>query len=577
MKKFLAILTLFLYALTSTPFVVAQTGAQLPQSSRSAGVFYAPSYGKWVAHASTNTAASPGAIFVDNGFPTSNGSSDARYINAFQSSFPRGGSFVPLLVDSGAAQETVTPTGTSSCGQPQNQTTAGSTCSVSGTFAQAHGAGANITSGTFGLQEAINDAAQSGGGVVVVDAGWGGTTAQLAAAQVAQNVVVEDLRAGAPQMWTPLGGATTLAAPATLVAGTAGFGVNGANFTGGAYTGNNTYIACIAYVDFMGQEGPCSASFTIATSGVATTDQIGFTAPAASPGAVGYTIYITLNGGAYNLSYKVPLIAQPALGGQGTAVVSSGVCTLTTVETITPACALTNATFVQTGVGAVVSALTLNTSPINPESTVISTTSVYVPNAGGRTTYTFAPTGQLGTAGLMPSNFLAFPLSAAAATTVPAVVGTVNLAPGAMNTVGRKLRLCGELTTTASAATIVDIQFQWDSMGQNTAGKGVLIGDMTATPTAAIATAGHATFCQDFQTTVASASATGGSINHVFSTGAVSGVTLIGGGALGDSVTPGAIGSLNLAADARINIIYLHTTATDGAGWILQNVTAQLI
>ena len=36
-----------------------------------------------------------------------------------------------------------------------------------------------------------------------------------------------------------------------LVAGTAGFGVNGANFTGGAYTGNSTYITCISYVDVM--------------------------------------------------------------------------------------------------------------------------------------------------------------------------------------------------------------------------------------------------------------------------------------------------------------------------------------
>jgi hypothetical protein len=379
-------------------------------------------------------------------------------------------------------------------------------------------------------------------------------------------------------MWTPLGGATTLAAPTTLVNATAGFGVAGANFTGGFYTGSNTYIACIAYVDVIGQEGPCSASFTIATSGSATTDQIGFTAPAASPGAVGYTIYITLNGGTYNLAYKVPLISQPAIGGAGTAVVSSGVCAaLTTVETITPACAVANTTFNQAGSTAVVSALTLNTSPIEPQSTVISTTSVYVPNAGGRTTYTYAPTGQLGTAGLFPANFLAFPLSAAAATTVPAVVGTINVAPGAMNTVGRKLRVCGELTTTASAATIVDVQFQWDSMGQNTAGKGVLIGDVTGTPSSALATAGHVSFCQDFQTTVASASATGGSINHVLSFGSVAGLTTVGSGSLGDSVTPGAIGSLNLAADARINVIYLHTTATDGAGWILQNVTAQLI
>jgi hypothetical protein len=143
-----------------------------------------------------------------------------------------------------------------------------------------------------------------------------------------------------------------------------------------------------------------------------------------------------------------------------------------------------------------------------------------------------------------------------------------------MNQLGKTLEICGEATSTATAATIEDIQFQWDSMGQNTAGKGVLIGDLGVTNT--LASTGHLTFCADFQTTVVSATATGGSINHVGGFIGSAGVTTAAASGGGDVVTPGAIGSLNLALDARINIIYLHTTATDGAGWILQYASAQL-
>jgi hypothetical protein len=34
-----------------------------------------------------------------------------------------------------------------------------------------------------------------------------------------------------------------------------------------------------------------------------------------------------------------------------------------------------------------------------------------------------------------------------------------------------------------------------------------------------------------------------------------------------------AVASLNLAGEARIHVVYLHTTGTDGAGVQLQNLT----
>lgn len=487
---------------------------------------------------------------------------------------------IPIMVGAGAVQETVTPTAVSGCyvGAPQGS------CSITASFTYAHGQGEVVTSGSYGIQEAVNDAGSFGGGVVSVDssenqvAGGSQTvTKAMAAALPVAGVSLEDDRTGPPTFWNALAGATTLAAPTTLTSSTVGFAINGANATGGLYIGADTYYTCIAYVDIMGQEGPCSATFSGMTAGTGSTNQIGFSAPAASPGAVGYTVYISLLSGSYNLSYKVPLVSQPSAVGVYPA--SNGVCTLTTVELATPACAVANTTYNQTGSAAIVSALTLNTSPITPQNTVVSTTSVYVPNAGGRTTYTYTPTSNVGVS-TVPSAWLPFAIGTATATVVPDVVGTVNIPPGYMNVLGRKIEICGDLTTTATAATIVDIQFQWDSMGQNTAGKGVLIGDMTATPTAALATAGHATFCQDFETTVTSASATGGTINHTGSFGGVGGLTLIAGGPLTDAM-PGAngagVGSLNLAVDARINIIYLHTTATDGAGWTLQHLTVKQI
>lgn len=494
---------------------------------------------------------------------------DGRVIQIFSGTPP-----TPVSFDTGTTvAETVTPTSVSilAPGAVQGVEADVSCASITGTFNQLHAPSQNVyqvRSGTLGLQEAINDAGRVGG-VVTIGNDWTGTVAMLTAAIPFPGIAITDKRTGAPPYWVPIGGATTLAVPATLTALTAVPSTTPA----GTFTATN-YNMCIAYVDLLGQEGPCSTSFVNAGAGATSSFQ--FTAPAASTGAVGYTIYIGLTGaGSTTLQYKVPLVTQPTV--IGSYPVSNAVCTLTTIETITPACALTNATYGQTGSTASVTAITVSTSPIQPTSTATSTTSVYIPNPGGRTTYTYAPGSHIGALAVTTPSTLAFTIGAAAATTVPNVVGTINLAPNAMNVLGKTLRICGELTSTASAATIVDIQFQWDSFGQNTAGKGVLIGDLTATPAAAIATAGHATFCQDFQTTVASAAVTGGSINHVNGFGAVGGVSLIAPGALSDSVTPGAIGSLNLALDSRINIIYLHTTGTDGAGWILQNVSAQLI
>ena len=401
-------------------------------------------------------------------------------------------------------------------------------------------------------------------GIVVVDGAAGATSAMIVATTVQPGVAIEDTRAYAEQWWTPSNGASTvLGTPTTLSAVTA---LPSATPVGAFGTG--TYHMCIAYVDIMGQEGTCSADFSQA--GLATGSFI-FSPPAASTGAVGYTIYIGLTGGGVtNLDYKVPLVTQPTVVGAYPA--GNGVCTLTTVETVTPACAVTNTTYGTVGSTATVTAITVNTSPINPETTIISTTSVYVPNPGGRTTYTYAPGSHVGTPGLVADE-LTFPIGAATGTTVPTVIGTMNLPPGFMNYVGRTLEVCGvAYGAGASTATIVNLQFQWDAFGQNTAGAGVKIGDMNLTMTGGL----HYSFCEDFQTTVAAATATGGSIiaNGGYLAGSAASQGVSGAGA---NIGTAAVASLNLAEDARINIIYLHVTGTDGAGVTLQSLTAKVL
>lgn len=484
------------------------------------------------------------------------------------------GSFpaIPITVGAGTTKETVTPTAVSGCyvGAPQGN------CQITATFANAHGQGEIVTSGSAGIQEAINDAAYFGGGLVEVDGSlnfvYGGpatVTAALAAAIVMPAVSIEDTHLGTPQYWNPTGGTATLAAPTTLIATTAGFGVAGANFTGGNYTGSSTYITCIAYVDIMGQEGPCSATFTISTSGSATTDQIGYTAPAASTGAVGYTIYITLASGAYSNSYKVPL-ATYATG----VATGNGVCTLTTVETTTAACALTNAPYGQTGSMAIVSALTVNTSSVNPQSTVVSTTSLYVPNAGGRTTYIYVPSSRVGIPGV-PATFTPFTISAAAGTTAPTVLGMVNLPANLLNLVGRTVEICGYATTTASTATIEDIQIQWDARGQNTTGVGVKVSDTSATVTAS--TTLQINFCAQLQGTVTSAASVTGGSAQALAGYQVSSIAALSAAAAGGETIKGSTASLNLFEEARINIIYLHTTGTEGTALTLQGLTIRAI
>lgn len=100
----------------------------------------------------------------------------------------------PMTIGSGSNSETVTPSAVTN-----NSPGVYGSCQVTATFANAHGNGDPISSGTFGLQEAINAAAAAGGGIVIVDPTWvarGGTQAILNAATLPATVQIQDQRTG---------------------------------------------------------------------------------------------------------------------------------------------------------------------------------------------------------------------------------------------------------------------------------------------------------------------------------------------------------------------------------------------
>ena len=147
----------------------------------------------------------PQALFVDQGnSATGTGTITVRVesnIKTFDGRvFMPFATNAPIIVDSGTNQETVTPTAVS-CGTP----TLPGTCQITASFSNIHGTGSRIASGTFGLQEAINDANAQGGGTVWIDQAWvlaGGTTTIVkAVTSTTPKVWVADVSGPGPITW----------------------------------------------------------------------------------------------------------------------------------------------------------------------------------------------------------------------------------------------------------------------------------------------------------------------------------------------------------------------------------------
>lgn len=211
----------------------------------------------------------------------------------------------PITIGSAQNQETVTPTAVGSVsltGYAPNF----AAITITATFANLHGPQENVTSGTFGLQEAINAANAAGGGTVVLDGAWYQYAGSTAAATIAAAVLpinglvdITDLIGGVT--WGIGASSTTVtAAPSALVAGT----IASSTTVVGTWTGG-TLHAVITAVNALGGETLASADFSFTSVA-----NFAVTGPglAAATDIVGYRLYLGVVG-AGATCYLVPVTA----------------------------------------------------------------------------------------------------------------------------------------------------------------------------------------------------------------------------------------------------------------------------
>lgn len=208
----------------------------------------------------------------------------------------------PITIGIGANAETVTPT---SVGVPSLSGAQPGYLSVTitATFANIHGAQEPVTSGTYGLQEAINVANGNGSGEVRITQAWynmGGTQAIIAAASLPTNGSVDIVDIANGYTWALGSSSLTLtAAPAAATSALVASQVG----VVGTWTAITEHVL-FTYVDANGGETLASSDYSFtATVSLA----IGGSGPIAATGVVGYRVYIGAN--ATTTCYLVPAIA----------------------------------------------------------------------------------------------------------------------------------------------------------------------------------------------------------------------------------------------------------------------------
>ncbi len=242
----------------------------------------------------------------------------------------------PIIIGSGSNAETVTPTAVANATSNAGQLT----CTLTATFANAHGIGDAISSGTFGLQEAINAANAAGGGTVVITATWysrGGTAAMVSAAVLPTNgtVTIEDISTGAggTTLATVQNSLSAIAAPATATSAT----VASQPGVTGTWTAITEHVRW-TYVTALGGETVQSNDYSFtATASVA----IGGSGPATVANVVGYRVYIGANNS--TTCYLVPAIAANGTVIQAGPLACFKIGTPFSVATATTASAIADA------------------------------------------------------------------------------------------------------------------------------------------------------------------------------------------------------------------------------------------
>ena len=279
--------------------IVAQADQTTGYVSRTGGKFIASAY-NWrglVVSGNAATGAQTVIIGYNNSLP------DGRQFLPFGAT---GAVLSPVTFDQGASQETLTPTAVSNIQCPlTGQFGPQIFCaSFTATFGFTHGLNTVVTSGTYGLQEAITDAWFNGGGPVVIDSAFGYKTvnslptgASLTNPTGLSNAWVEDYRSGL-SFWSPQPGLTPITIPTILNTGT---NLSTAT-TGGTIATGAAVRVCIQAVDIFGGETGCSTDTgtAVVTTGAGATNSITIAAGGVpvGTGIVGYRVYATAAAGA---------------------------------------------------------------------------------------------------------------------------------------------------------------------------------------------------------------------------------------------------------------------------------------
>ena len=444
----------------------------------------------------------------------------------------------PITVGVGASMETVTPSGVS-CLTPNVY----SSCSVTATFTYAHGSGDIVRSGTVGLQEALNYQYGKMGGSIILTPEWqqyGGTNAIITAASYsaalvpATSVFIEDNRgsagiaAGGARFWTLQPTTLTdLATPATQTATTIVYTATPV----GTWAASATYF-CVTYVDILGGESPCSATYNQTPTLNYT---LNVTSPAASTGAVGWRMYAGITSVA--LAYLLPITPSS--------------CTLTTAETVVPACAI--------GANGQWPAAYLSTTALSPVALGVTNTNNPVPQ--GHTTFAFEPSA----AGPVPfqSTYGPFGTGTIASATASDVtpLGSFELPPGYLNQIGRTVRVTGKISLTAGASSTLGVFVGTTWAGGVTAGASVPVCSTVSGFVWATA-ASILNFSCTFTTNAVGATAIGSLMPDSWflgNTAAGTGTT----GPSGTEKSAAAVGSLGLFAQDQFTVYITPLVAAD--------------
>ena len=530
------------------------------------GKFYASAYNTWQAKIKTGNSAtgSGNTITISGPTPLQDGTFVAPQVLFNPSALS------PITIADNNA-ETVTPTGISfaACNEEFGQTCT----TITGNFSSLHGGGAIVVSGTYGLGEAINHASAIAGvgngygGVVVVDPTWtslGGTSSTISGLSVFNAAIsIEDDRAGPSRFWsvTPTGAA--LGVPTTLTAQAACDATHqfcsDATVAGSASWGGALY-GCVAYVDIAGNEGPCSLTSTVFTS--VASKAIDIASPAASTGAVGWVPYLSLSGGTYAQAYQLP--------------VTSALCTLTTLETVTPACAVANSTYNQatstfgagglfTKGGAQFTGYPLNTSMhFTKLASVAMTAASLTPVSNSSVSYAFAPSNRVGAcAGISSANVVNYAAAGSSATTIPNAIATWTVPASCFNYVGAEFRVSGKFTFTDGGDSSTEVRVGWDSALADSTTIPTTLCSMVDTATGTGAAYNGTYFCT---IKTATTGTTGTAlVNGYANLKLAAGATTLVRDTTDVAVAPSAA-TVNWTAPARIVVYFIGTGATNNPG-----------